>query len=186
MRMTFLVLVADIAGLEWLVRVMNILTTMINAVANKRRLNRNCELDLITIGKMPVRKSLYDERILQNDHKSLNLLIMAKIQFARGIDEAVVPDVRLTRAKTGESGTATFVFTNPQILAQDGKDEVTGMYLIDEEGEIVIKEVQGKFVNGKPESLEAIYVMKSNDEWDRFMRFMNRYAEDNGLGLSKS
>ncbi|MDD1422679.1 photosystem II reaction center protein Psb28 [Dolichospermum sp. ST_sed1] len=111
---------------------------------------------------------------------------MAKIQFARGIDEAVVPDVRLTRAKTGESGTATFVFINPQILAQDGKDEVTGMYLIDEEGEIVIKEVQGKFVNGKPESLEAIYVMKSNDEWDRFMRFMERYAENNGLGLSKS
>ncbi|MEI6441858.1 MAG: photosystem II reaction center protein Psb28 [Nostocales cyanobacterium ELA583] len=111
---------------------------------------------------------------------------MAKIQFARGIDEAVVPDVRLTRAKTGESGTATFVFINPQILAQDGKEEVTGMYLIDEEGEIVIKEVQGKFVNGKPESLEAVYVMKSNDEWDRFMRFMNRYAEKNGLGLSKS
>ncbi|MDD1416833.1 photosystem II reaction center protein Psb28 [Dolichospermum sp. ST_con] len=111
---------------------------------------------------------------------------MAKIQFARGIDEAVVPDVRLTRAKTGESGTATFVFINPQILAQDGKDEVTGMYLIDEEGEIVIKEVQGKFVNGKPESLEAIYVMKSNDEWDRFMRFMERYAENNGLELSKS
>jgi photosystem II protein len=78
------------------------------------------------------------------------------------------------------------VFTNPDILAQDGTDEVTGLYLIDEEGEIVIPGVQGKFVNGKPESLEAIYVMKSNEEWDRFMRFMNRYAEQNGLGLSKS
>jgi hypothetical protein len=51
---------------------MNIPTTMINAVVNKRRLNRNCELDLITIGKMPARKLLYDERILQNDHKTLN------------------------------------------------------------------------------------------------------------------
>ena len=111
---------------------------------------------------------------------------MAKIQFARGIEETVVPDVRLTRAKQGESGTATFVFNNPDILAQDGTDEVTGLYLIDEEGEIVIPGVQGKFVNGKPESLEAIYVMKSNEEWDRFMRFMNRYAEQNGLGLSKS
>jgi photosystem II protein len=135
---------------------------------------------------MPVRKLLYDERILQNDHKTLNLLIMAKIQFARGIEETVVPDVRLTRAKQGESGTATFVFTNPDILAQDGTTEPTGLYLIDEEGEIVIREVQGKFVNGKPESLEAVYVMKSNEEWDRFMRFMNRYAEENGLGLSKS
>jgi hypothetical protein len=70
--MTFLVLVTGVAGLEWLVRVMNIPTTMINAVVNKRRLNRNCELDLITIGKMPARKLLYDERILQNDHKTLN------------------------------------------------------------------------------------------------------------------
>jgi photosystem II 13kDa protein len=155
-------------------------------VANKRRLNRNCELDLITIGKIPNRKLPYDERILQNDHKTLDLLIMAKIQFAKGVEETVVPDVRLTRAKKGESGTATFVFTNPDILAQDGTDEVTGLYLIDEEGEIVIRNVQGKFVNGKPESLEAIYVMNSNEEWERFMRFMNRYAEENGLGLSKS
>ncbi|MFM7364689.1 MAG: photosystem II reaction center protein Psb28 [Cuspidothrix sp.] len=111
---------------------------------------------------------------------------MAKIQFARGIEETAVPSVRLTRAKEGESGTATFSFKNPDILAQDGKDEVTGLYLIDEEGEIVIPGVQGKFVNGKPESLEAVYFMKSNQEWDRFMRFMNRYAEQNGLGLSKS
>ncbi|MFM8007222.1 MAG: photosystem II reaction center protein Psb28, partial [Dolichospermum sp.] len=81
---------------------------------------------------------------------------------------------------------ATFTFTNPDILAQEGKIEPTGLYLIDEEGEIKISAVQGKFVNGKPESLEAVYVMKSKEEWDRFMRFMNRYAEENGLGLSKS
>ena len=140
----------------------------------------------MTIGKIPATKLLYDERILKNDHKTLDLPIMAKIQFARDVEETVVPDVRLTRAKVGDSGTATFTFTNPDILAQDGKDEVTGLYLIDEEGEIVIREVQGKFVNGKPESLEAVYVMKSNEEWERFMRFMNRYAEQNGLGLSKS
>jgi len=28
--------------------------------------------------------------------------------------------------------------------------------------------------------------MKSQGEWDRFMRFMERYAEQNGLGFSKS
>jgi len=28
--------------------------------------------------------------------------------------------------------------------------------------------------------------MKSVEEWDRFMRFMERYAERNGLGFSKS
>jgi len=111
---------------------------------------------------------------------------MAKIQFARGLDEEVIPEVRLTRSKTGESGTATFIFTNPNILGQNSTEDVTGMYMIDEEGEIITREVKGKFINGKPEALEALYLMKSAEEWDRFMRFMDRYAEENGLGLSKA
>ncbi|MEH2240141.1 photosystem II reaction center protein Psb28 [Nostoc sp.] len=111
---------------------------------------------------------------------------MAKIQFSKGLDEEVTPEVRLTRSRTGESGTATFIFTNPKILDQNSTEDITGMYLIDEEGEIVTREVKGKFVNGKPEALEAVYVMKSAQEWDRFMRFMERYADENGLGLSKN
>ncbi|MEO3704061.1 photosystem II reaction center protein Psb28 [Trichormus azollae] len=111
---------------------------------------------------------------------------MAKIQFSRGVDEVVVPDVRLTRSRSGEQGIATFIFTNPQILAQGGTDEITGMYMIDEEGEILTREVKGKFVNGKPEALEAVYLMKTAEEWARFMRFMERYAQENGLGFSKS
>ncbi|MBD2358481.1 photosystem II reaction center protein Psb28 [Tolypothrix sp. FACHB-123] len=111
---------------------------------------------------------------------------MAKIQFSRGIDEDVVPDVRLTRSRSGDSSTATFIFVNPKALAQTTTEDITGMYLIDEEGEIVTREVKARFVNGKPEALEAIYLMKSVEEWDRFMRFMERYAEENGLGLSKS
>ncbi|TAE55451.1 MAG: photosystem II reaction center protein Psb28 [Nostocales cyanobacterium] len=111
---------------------------------------------------------------------------MAKIQFSRGVDETVVPDVRLTRSRSGDQGTATFIFTNPDILAEGSSDEITGMYMIDEEGEIITREVKGKFVNGKPEALEATHLMKTPEEWDRFMRFMERYAEENGLGLSKS
>lgn len=111
---------------------------------------------------------------------------MAKIQFSRGIDEEVVPDVRLTRSRSGDQGTATFIFTNPTILGQSSTEDVTGMYMIDEEGEIITREVKGKFVNGKPEALEALVLMKTPEEWDRFMRFMERYAKDNGLGLSKS
>ena len=47
-------------------------------------------------------------------------------------------------------------------------------------------DVQAKFVNGKPSSIEVKYVMRSTFEWDRFMRFMERYAEDQGLGFQKS
>jgi photosystem II 13kDa protein len=111
---------------------------------------------------------------------------MAKIQFARGIDEAVLPDVRLTKARKGDSSTATFIFIKPEILDQDRNDDITGMYLIDDEGEIVIQSVKAKFINGRPEELEATYVMNSEEEWNRFMRFMEKYAQENGLGLSKS
>jgi photosystem II protein len=60
------------------------------------------------------------------------------------------------------------------------------MYLVDEEGELVTGEVNGKFVNGEPAGIEATYVMKTVEDWDRFMRFMGRYAEKNGLGFTKS
>ena len=111
---------------------------------------------------------------------------MAKIQFSRGINEEVIPEVRLTRSKTGNSGTATFIFQNPKALSESYTEEITGMYMVDEEGEIVTREVKGKFINGKPEALEAVHLMKSAQEWERFMRFMQRYAEENGLGLNKS
>jgi len=32
----------------------------------------------------------------------------------------------------------------------------------------------------------VIHLMRSQDEWDRFMRFMERYAQDHDLGFSKS
>lgn len=110
---------------------------------------------------------------------------MARIQFTKGIDEDAIPDVRLTRSKDGTNGTATFYFEKPNALATDSTDSITGMYLLDEEGELMTREVKAKFINGQPAALEALYIMKSVDEWDRFMRFMERYAEENELGFSK-
>ena len=58
------------------------------------------------------------------------------IQFIFGINENVVPEIFLTRSLNGTTGTATFRFKNPNILdkstAKEG--EITGMYLVDEEG----------------------------------------------------
>lgn len=111
---------------------------------------------------------------------------MAQIEFFRGIDEEVIPDVRLTRARDGSNGKATFYFSNPKALSNNGADDITGMYMVDEEGEIVTRDVNGKFVNGKPEALEVFYIMRSAAEWDRFMRFMERYAKDHDLEFNKS
>ncbi|MEM6610762.1 MAG: photosystem II reaction center protein Psb28 [Cyanobacteria bacterium P01_C01_bin.72] len=109
---------------------------------------------------------------------------MAEIQFARGVSEETIPDVKVTRSTTGNSGTATFFFEDPQILAKDSTEEITGMYLVDDEGEIVSREVKGKFINGEARGIEAVLIMKSADEFERFVRFMNKYAEQHGLGKS--
>ncbi len=112
--------------------------------------------------------------------------IMAEIQFARGIREEIVPDVRMTRSKDGTNGSATFYFEKPKALELENTDSITGMYLIDEEGELMTREVKAKFINGQPSALEAFYAIKSVEEWERFLRFMERYAEENGLGFSKA
>mmetsp|Transcript_18165 Transcript_18165/g.37539 ORF Transcript_18165/g.37539 Transcript_18165/m.37539 type:complete len:147 (-) Transcript_18165:150-590(-) len=112
----------------------------------------------------------------------------ATIQFIRGLDEQDVPNVKLTRARDGSSGVATFLFSNPNCFdaSTTVSGEVTGMFMIDDEGEISTTAVNARFANGKPQDIESTYVMKSPDEWDRFMRFMEKYGEANGLGFNKA
>ena len=113
-------------------------------------------------------------------------MAQASIQFFRGIDEPVVPDIRLTRSRDGRTGQAKFVFEQPQALAPETLGDIGGMWMVDEEGEMVTREVNGKFVNGKPSALEATYTWKSEVDFERFMRFAQRYAEANGLGYSQN
>ena len=119
---------------------------------------------------------------------SKDRIMKAKIQFIKYIDEKVLPDVRLTRSRNGSTGTATFKFKNPNILnkntAKEG--EITGMYLIDQEGTIETRDVNIIFTDGKPELFESIYIMKSPEAWSRFMRFMRRYGKTNGLVFTKA
>ena len=112
----------------------------------------------------------------------------AYIEFIVGVPEPVVPDVSLTRSKDGSTGVATFTFDNPTFLARASEEqgETTGMYLKDSEGTMKTSEVTATFTNGRPRFVKGVMVLKSPDEWDRFMRFMERYAEANGLGFSKA
>ena len=109
----------------------------------------------------------------------------AVIQFLRGVDEPVVPDIRVTRSRDGRTGQAIFVFEQPEALAPEVMEAITGMFMIDEEGTLVTREVNGKFVNGKPSALEATYTWKSEQDFERFMRFAQRYADSSGLGYSQ-
>jgi photosystem II protein len=108
----------------------------------------------------------------------------AAIQFFRGVDEPVVPDIRLTRSRDGRTGQALFVFEEPLALAPETMGDITGMFLVDEEGELVSREVKARFVNGKASAIEATYTWKNNDDFERFMRFAQRYADSHDLGFS--
>jgi len=112
----------------------------------------------------------------------------AKIQFIKGLNETVLPDVSLTRSRNGSTGTASFIFTNPNILEKKTlkAGEITGMYLIDQEGVLETRDVNVRFMNGKPKIIEVVYIMKNPQAWDRFMRFMKRYGQVNGLVFTKS
>jgi len=112
----------------------------------------------------------------------------ATIEFVRGLSEKVVPDVKLTRARDGSSGVATFTFGNPNCFDASTAEagEITGMFMTDEEGEISTSDVNASFANGKPQAITSTYVMTSALDWDRFMRFMERYSDANGLGFSKA
>lgn len=110
----------------------------------------------------------------------------ASLQFIKGVKEPTVPEIKLMRSRTGGSGSATFVFDNPSIFQASGEmGEITGLFMVDDEGEMSTTDVKAKFVNGKPQAIEAKINMRSQFEWDRFMRFMDRYAEEAGLGFEK-
>ncbi|CAL9094601.1 Photosystem II reaction center PSB28 protein [Musa troglodytarum] len=123
-----------------------------------------------------------------NSYNSRAIMMMVKpaIQFIQGTDEQTVPDVRLTKSRDGTNGVAIFSFDQPSVFDSSSElGDITGFFMIDEEGVLQSVDVSAKFVNGKPSRIEAKYVMRSPREWDRFMRFMERYSQANGLQFVK-
>ncbi|XP_057965596.1 photosystem II reaction center PSB28 protein, chloroplastic [Malania oleifera] len=125
---------------------------------------------------------------LKHNHPLLSITMMAKptIQFIQGTDEQTIPDVKLTKSRDGTNGMAIFRFDQPSVFDSSAEvGDITGFYMIDEEGVLQSVDVSAKFINGKPAGIEAKYVMRSTQDWDRFMRFMERYANENGLQFIK-
>ena len=53
------------------------------------------------------------------------------------------------------------------------------------EGELSTPDVKPKYIDSGWNNIEATYVLRDGREWDRFMRFMDRYAEANDLGSAE-
>mmetsp|Transcript_13448 Transcript_13448/g.43399 ORF Transcript_13448/g.43399 Transcript_13448/m.43399 type:complete len:153 (-) Transcript_13448:74-532(-) len=115
----------------------------------------------------------------------------AGIQFYEGMFEPDVPDVKITRSRDGDNGVATFDFQAPSFFNCESEADVpqgaiTAMTMMDEEGELSTPNVNARFVDGDPVGLVVRYEMTTPAAFDRFIRFMGRYAEANGLNFNKA
>ena len=53
---------------------------------------------------------------------------------------------------------ASFNFQQPTVFEADNAlGEITGLFMIDEEGEMATVDVNAKFINGKPDAIECKY-----------------------------
>lgn len=114
------------------------------------------------------------------------------IEFFEGLSEEL-SNVSLRRSKT--SGVRSVLMTFTQLKAVEKFNSFTkrfssSMRLIDSEGVISVEPSSVKFIFGGPEGddlerVECQFELENPDHWERFMRFMNRYAEANGMAYGE-
>lgn len=114
------------------------------------------------------------------------------IEFFVGIPEELT-NVSLRRSK--DTGVRSVLMTFAPLKALEKFQSFTQqsrgkLHLIDEEGEISVEPSSVKFVYGGDEGedlkqVECSFELEQEDHWERFMRFMHRYAEANGMGYQE-
>jgi photosystem II Psb28-2 protein len=120
--------------------------------------------------------------------------ISPSIEFFAGIPEEL-SDVRLRRDRATGEQSVKMTFVN--IKAVQGVNSFTkksfnDLRLVDSEGTISIAPKSSKlFWKNKGDDqelakIEIVFDVGLAEHWDRFMRFMQRYAEANGMEFAAS
>ena len=98
------------------------------------------------------------------------------IQFVKGKNEKDHPEIRLFRNHDGKKGKAIYTFYKPKTITIDNYKLINKMYLIDQEGEISTRKIDLIISENNIKEVKSIYNWNSANEFERFMRFANRYA----------
>jgi photosystem II Psb28-2 protein len=114
------------------------------------------------------------------------------IQFFDGISEEL-DDVSFRRNRSSGARTVLMIFRKLKAIEQFNSFRSRfskGMKLIDSEGEITVEPSSVKVIFGGPdgddlERVECTLAIDQEDHWERFLRFMNRYAEANGMAYGE-
>lgn len=113
------------------------------------------------------------------------------IQFFEGISEEL-SNVSLRRNRNSGARSVLMTFNSLNALEKFNsftKRSSNSMVLTDQEGVISVEPSSIQFLFGGAEGnelqrVECTFEISQEDHWERFMRFMNRYAEANGMAYS--
>ena len=98
------------------------------------------------------------------------------IQFVKGKNEKIHPEIRLFRNMDGKKGKAVYIFYKPTTITLKNYKSIQKMYLIDSEGEISTKKIDLSISENYVKEVKSTYNWNSEKEFERFMRFASRFA----------
>jgi len=113
------------------------------------------------------------------------------IEFFKGIPEEV-SDVRLRQEKSTGLRNVLMIFDKLEALEKFNsfrQQFSKALNLTDSEGKIAVEPDSLRFIYGGPEGddlqrVECSFAIEQDEHWERFMRFMERYAEANGMAYN--
>ncbi len=98
------------------------------------------------------------------------------IQFIKGKDEKDRPEIRLFRNIDGKTGKAIYKFSKPSSITLENFKSIQRMFLIDEEGALSTRKIDLSISENHIKEVKSTYNWKSENEFERFMRFAERHA----------
>jgi photosystem II Psb28-2 protein len=115
------------------------------------------------------------------------------IQFFEGISEEL-SNVSLRRSKSSGIRSVLMTFNSLKALEKFNsftKRSLNSLLLTDEEGAISVTPSSVQFLFSGPEGddlqrVECKFEIEPEEHWERFMRFMHRYAENNGMAYGET
>lgn len=119
--------------------------------------------------------------------------VTPSIQFFEGISEEL-SDVSLRRNRNTGIKSILLIFKTLRSIERFRSYTnrfAKALLLTDDEGQISIEPASVKFIFGGPEGddlqqVECRLEIDREDHWERFMRFLHRYAEANGMAYGEA
>jgi photosystem II Psb28-2 protein len=108
------------------------------------------------------------------------------IRFTEFLNETI-SDVSLRKRKSSNNKIVVLSFKNLKALefGRSYINKIDNLWLVDEEGNIRVEpsDIRIIFLNDEDEGsrTECSFEVDSDDVWERVMRFLQRYAQENGF-----